>query len=144
MIRTCEFCGNSNPPSGRFVRLIGDVHFFYEPAIIGTDCCDAHTHIIQQHKCPGCWDLETGRCSGIGDDGNPCPTCKGHCDWREGKLNLRVEELMEEKATIRLFLSSWRNIIDTVRSSQTSLDTKGNFWAAIQHLESQLDDEITT
>ena len=35
--------------------------------------------------------------------------------------------------------SSWENIFETVRSMDTSIKSKGNFWTAIQSLEDQIE-----
>ncbi len=41
-----------------------------------------------------------------------------------------------------LRLDSWQNLFDVIRSEKTELDTRGNFWAAVQHLERQLPEEL--
>ncbi len=41
-----------------------------------------------------------------------------------------------------LKVESWRNLFEVVRDKDTKLFTKGNFWAAVQDLEEQLDAEI--
>lgn len=47
----------------------------------------------------------------------------------------------EETTDVSLVLkvSSWKNLFAVIRDKDTKLNTEGNFWAAIQHLESQLE-----
>lgn len=33
---------------------------------------------------------------------------------------------------------SWENLFECIRASGTRIESKGNFWAAVQHLEAQL------
>ena len=41
-----------------------------------------------------------------------------------------------------LKLSSWKNLFEVIRDKETRLNTKGNFWAAVQHLEEQVEAEL--
>ena len=43
---------------------------------------------------------------------------------------------------LKLKEESWKNIFRCVRKSE--IKNEGNFWAAIQHLESQLDEKTGT
>lgn len=43
------------------------------------------------------------------------------------------------EAFLGLKLSSWENLFEVIRDKDTQLNSKGNFWAAIQHLEEQFE-----
>ncbi len=60
-----------------------------------------------------------------------CDFCRGTCDLEEGH-----HDIVDCGKEIILKRSSWENIIECLHES--TIKSKGNFWAAIQHIEDQL------
>jgi hypothetical protein len=48
----------------------------------------------------------------------------------------KLKKRIEDKVKLELKVSSWENLLRVVRNS--NINSEGNFWATIQHLESQL------
>ena len=51
---------------------------------------------------------------------------------------IKKKDVNEMKLELRE--SSWKNIFEVIRDKETTLNAKGNFWAAIQRLEQQCED----
>ncbi len=48
-------------------------------------------------------------------------------------------QVLAEEITVTLRLSSWQNNMDTLHAS--TFPTVGNFWAAVQRIEQQIDEQ---
>ena len=49
---------------------------------------------------------------------------------------------MKDEITLVLRKQSWDNIFNSIRNTKTNIHPISNFWAAIQHLESQYEHKI--
>ena len=68
----------------------------------------------------------------------------GYFDWLKDQHeeNLGDDPIVRQSSEFSVSLvlkeSSWLNLIECIRSKNTNIDTRGNFWAAIQEMERQL------